>query len=459
MPISLSDLVRHLLGRLDEVQRGLGLEPPVQDADASFADVLDSMGMVELLALLADDCQVEVRDLEEACGHRFTTVRELAATLLEAGLVPREERAKGSSSPLLSEIDDRAGGDGPVGCWLAATAVRLPEVRQEGQALDALLGRPPGWFTAHTGIAGRGVWTTEEALQAATAAGQECLDSAAVLVDGVGALLVTSSAPPVLAGLAGRLHHRMGLPAQTVALEIGCTCTGFLAALWLARSLLGQHRAVLIVSVEVASRWFRVGPGAAGEAAALFGDGAAACVVAGSALTSGSRPVLDVIVRTDGGLGNLLQVRQDEGEGTQVLMQGTALAGRAIETLAGVVEEITARHQLAISELGAVVIHGGNGRLPGLVARRLGLPQERVWSETARLGNLASASVPVAWVARSAVPDRPVVWASVGAGLSWGAGLLGPRTGHASVTLARKKTTENTEGKRGISTDDTDEHG
>ena len=45
-----------------------------------------------------------------------------------------------------------------------------------------------------------------------------------------------------------------------------------------------------------------------------------------------------------------------------------------------------------------VVVHGGNGRLPLLVARQLGLPAERVWSETASTGNLGSASLPVAYM-------------------------------------------------------------
>ena len=77
-------------------------------------------------------------------------------------------------------------------------------------------------------------------------------------------------------------------------------------------------------------------------------------------------------------------------------------------------------HQLA-----AVVAHGGNGRMPALLARRLGLPPEQVWSETAKTGNLGSASVSVAWTLRPALGvgsgglDRPRR-----AGLQWGAVLF-----------------------------------
>ncbi|HMC90424.1 MAG TPA: 3-oxoacyl-[acyl-carrier-protein] synthase III C-terminal domain-containing protein, partial [Gemmataceae bacterium] len=62
---------------------------------------------------------------------------------------------------------------------------------------------------------------------------------------------------------------------------------------------------------------------------------------------------------------------------------------------------------------------------PSLLARKLGLPPERVWSETETTGNLGSASLPVAWAARESRPPGPVICTAVGAGLTWGAAMLG----------------------------------
>jgi 3-oxoacyl-[acyl-carrier-protein] synthase III len=170
----------------------------------------------------------------------------------------------------------------------------------------------------------------------------------------VGALLVTSEAPPLAAGLAAALHARLGLPEQTPALEVGGACVGFLHALWLAGRLLPGVRTVLVLAVEDASRWLLPGPGPSGEAAALFGDGAGAWLL------------------------------------------GDAPAGPAPRALAEVA-------------LGVA----------------LGVAGERVWSETARTGNLGSASIPVAWAAREA-PAGPVAFAAAGAGLQWGSALLAP---------------------------------
>src|SRR5204863_338391 len=82
-----------------------------------------------------------------------------------------------------------------------------------------------------------------------------------------------------VAGLAAALHHRLELRPTATALEVGGACTGFLAALWLARMMLPSTGNVLIVSVEAPTGHLLLRPGPAGEAAALFGDAAAACLV------------------------------------------------------------------------------------------------------------------------------------------------------------------------------------
>jgi 3-oxoacyl-[acyl-carrier-protein] synthase-3 len=92
--------------------------------------------------------------------------------------------------------------------------------------------------------------------------------------------------------------------------------------------------------------------------------------------------------------------------------------------LAETVRELCSRNQLRPDQLAAVIAHGGNGRIPALLARRLGLPTERALSETARTGNLGSASLPIAWASCDLSVSHPVIWTAVGAGLQWGAVLF-----------------------------------
>src|SRR5262249_53393181 len=151
------------------------------------------------------------------------------------------------------------------------------------------------WLERHAGIVGRRIWGKQDPLAAATTAGRECLERSRIRPADVGALLVTSEAPPLLAGLAAALHHRLELPPTAVALEIGGACTGYLASLWLAQSLIARAGVALVLAVEAATKYLRVEPGDAGEGAALFGDGAAASVLTPGPTNSGSIPISEVI--------------------------------------------------------------------------------------------------------------------------------------------------------------------
>jgi 3-oxoacyl-[acyl-carrier-protein] synthase III len=106
-------------------------------------------------------------------------------------------------------------------------------------------------------------------------------------------------------------------------------------------------------------------------------------------------------------------------------MDGPAVAQRAVRAKARAVRQVARRRGLVVQDLDAVVMHGGNGRMPALLARRLGLPAGRVWSETAAAGNLGAASLPAAWAARREGCGGRVAWTAAGAGLQWGAALWG----------------------------------
>jgi 3-oxoacyl-[acyl-carrier-protein] synthase-3 len=427
MPMSQTraDLVARLLRHLHQVQENLGLESLADGPDARFAEAVDSMGLVEFLSLLADDCSVTVEAIEQAAGHRFSTVGELADALDMAGMGCSTSPPTSPPRGEAPAFDQARMPPGETGMFLAATAVGLPAVKQPARELNALLQRPPGWLEEHAGIEGRCLWTDEDVLDVAARTARECLDRGGLSPQEVGVLLVTAEAPPVAAGLAAALHHRIGLSAHAVALEIGGACTGFIAALWTAQRLLPGVGTILIAAVEAPSRWLRVQPGPAGEAAALFGDGAAACALCSHRNGSESLPITDILLGVDGSSGSLIQARNVAGSGIELVMDGTALAGQAVRALARSVRELGGRHGMEPQEFGAVVAHGGNGRLPAILARHLDLPANKVWSETAHTGNLGSASLPVAWSAHSPPNGKAAVWTAVGAGLMWGSALLG----------------------------------
>jgi 3-oxoacyl-[acyl-carrier-protein] synthase-3 len=409
----------------------LGLSRPSPNVTDRFADALDSMAMVEFLAILAEDCGVTPGAIEACVDRRFGTVGELAAALHAAKIHPHDEVGRianpshtAGASPLPQPVG-RIGNPSHAGCWLAATAVRLPETVQPAADIDQVLQRPRGWLERHAGIRQRRIWANQDPLTATAEAGRACLDQAGLTTEDVGALLVTSEAPPMLVGLAAALHAQLHLGPKTVALEIGGACTGFLHALWTGQALLPRVQVVLVIAVEAATRYLQLGPGPAGEAAALFGDAVAAALLCATPPGREALSVGEVLLQADGQARTLLQVRRGAHDAFELHMKGIELAGRAVRVMAQSVADLLQHYERPLTDLAAVVVHGGNGRLPGLLARQLGLPLDRVWSETPTTGNLGSASLPVGWTLHQPKAAGPVIWTAVGAGLTWGAAMIG----------------------------------
>ncbi len=430
MSTSLENLADHLLTRLAEVQNNLGLPDVPNHRESRFADVLDSMAMVEFLAILTKDCGLKPGAIEHCVNHHFGTVGELAKAMHAAGLVPcgTIDTSKRPTNALQSTVRSPFSARSRVSTqtiWLAATAVRLPEATQSADVLNEALGRPSGWLQRHAGIQQRRIWINQDPLAAAADAGRECLQRAGLAATDVGALLVTSEAPPLLVGLAAAVHHQLRLGPDAVALEIGNACSGFLAALWMAQTLLPRVGVVLVVAIEAPTRYLQLTPGPAGEAAALFGDAAAAAVVCADPSGPDAISISEVCLRADGDAGPLLKLERSAAGVIELHMSGITLANRAVHVMAESVSELLQGHGLSTADLTAVVAHGGNGRLPALLARRLGLSPERVWSQASSAGNLGSASLPTAWALRESRPKGPAIWTAVGAGLTWGAALIG----------------------------------
>src|SRR4051794_35966554 len=118
------DCLRHLLRRLGEVQENLGFEMTNGDPASLLADEVDSMGLVELVAVLAEDGGVRPEVIEQAVGHRFGTVAELAEALASAGLTFRDHAGVIEASAATGPAARCAG---KTSCWLGAVTLRLPE--------------------------------------------------------------------------------------------------------------------------------------------------------------------------------------------------------------------------------------------------------------------------------------------------------------------------------------------
>ncbi|MBI5518452.1 MAG: ketoacyl-ACP synthase III [Desulfovibrio sp.] len=295
------------------------------------------------------------------------------------------------------------------------------------------------WIVTRTGIRERHVALKGEtcvdlchgaSVQALKQAGMEASDITHVV-------LATFSPDAFIPSAACMLSHRLGISGR-MAMDVSAACSGFLYALETARALIALHpqAKVLLAACDIVSS--RVDYTDRGTCV-LFGDGAGAAVITadGPGLTGGR--VLDVLVSSDGAVGDLLTIKGG-GSGTPyklgdairrdffVEMNGREVYKHAVRAMSSICEEMLTRHGLTTSDVDVFIPHQANLRIVEAVGKRLDMPEAKVFTNLQKYGNTSAASVPLALseaVAEGFVkPGSLVLLGTFGGGFTWGSGLL-----------------------------------
>lgn len=308
----------------------------------------------------------------------------------------------------------------------------LPERILTNAELSARVDTSDEWIVERTGIrerriAAEGEKTSDLAVHAARAA----LERAGRDAHDVDLVIVATATPDLtFPATAARVQAQLGI-VKGAAFDLQAVCSGFVFALATADNFLsrGQAKLALVIGAETFSRiidWDDRGT------CVLFGDGAGAVVMeAQEDELAGDRGVISTFLRTDGRMHDLLYVDGGPSE-TQTTgklrMIGNAVFRHAVEHISGAMLEACARANVSIEAVDWFVPHQANQRILDGVARRLGIPVEKVISTVAVHGNTSAASVPLAL--DTAVTDGRikkgdlVLMEALGGGLTWGAALV-----------------------------------
>jgi len=291
----------------------------------------------------------------------------------------------------------------------------------DNAALAARTGQDAEAIEKNTGIRERryaadGVSVADLGLAAA----QDCLSKAGMTAQDAGLILFSSgSMERSFPGPASVLAARLGL-TTTPAIDLPIASAGSLIGIALAADLAARYGNVLVVAAEIMSR--RISD-ASSDTAALFGDGAGACVVSRD---SGFARIVDSAIYTDGNYAESLSLAHGgtlEMKGLEVIMQASRKIPRAIA-------DLVAKHGMQPGNVGVFLMHQANANLIRKVAAAMKVPEEKFYCNIDRYGNTSSASLLIAaaeW--RDANPAHlaaPLVLAAFGAGFNWGAVLAAP---------------------------------
>ncbi|MBK8175588.1 MAG: ketoacyl-ACP synthase III [Rhodospirillales bacterium] len=325
---------------------------------------------------------------------------------------------------------------------IAGSGSYLPERIVDNAELSRQLETTDDWIVARTGICQRHIAADGEVTSdLATRAAQRALAAAQIDAREVDLVLVATSTPDdTFPATATRVQAKLGM-TNGAAFDVQAVCSGFIFALATADNFIraGQASTALVIGAETYSRildWNDRGT------CVLFGDGAGAVVLQardrrkdgsegdGGGDTAASRQsgILSTHLHSDGRYRDILYV--DGGpSSTQTVgklrMSGKEVFRHAVASLCAVAEEALAANGLGIADVDWLVPHQANIRILDGVARKLGMPRERVIATVDIHANTSAASIPLALDV--AIQDgrlkrgHLVLMEAIGGGLTWGA--------------------------------------
>jgi 3-oxoacyl-[acyl-carrier-protein] synthase-3 len=312
----------------------------------------------------------------------------------------------------------------------------LPERCISNHDLSKTLDTSDEWIGQRTGIRSRriaeaGVSASDLGIIAA----RQALRQAGLPATEVGLVITATISPDqLMPATASRIAYEVGA-VNAGACDLSAGCTGFVYALAMATGMVasGLQQHVLVVGAEVISRildWEDR------NTAVLFGDGAGAVVVSPS---TGLGRILGFDLGNDGSGGDLLIIpaggsRMPASHATvdarlhYLKMSGSEVFRFATRVVVGSARRVLESCGRRVEEVRLFVPHQANLRIIEAATKRLGIPDDRVYTNLQKYGNTSCASIPLCLAdaraeGRLAEGDL-VLLMGFGAGLTWGACLM-----------------------------------
>jgi 3-oxoacyl-[acyl-carrier-protein] synthase-3 len=308
--------------------------------------------------------------------------------------------------------------------------------------LEPLMDTSDAWIRERSGIRERRFAAADvTCTNLAAAAAERAVEAAGWEMDDVQFIVFATLSPDLFfPGNGVQLQHQLGL-GEVGAMDIRNQCTGFVYGLAAADGLIrmGMYDRVLLVGAELQSPALRLSTEGR-DTAVLFGDGAGAACLEVTGAADGSRLIghrlhangqyaRELCVQCPGAANRpwIAKSMLDDGS-TAIHMNGREVFRHAISKFPEVIGEVLCEHGVTLDQLALVVPHQANLRITEAVRKRLGLSEDRVYSNIERYGNTTAASIPIALseATREGKVRRGdlVCLAAFGSGFTWGASLL-----------------------------------
>lgn len=288
------------------------------------------------------------------------------------------------------------------------------------------------WITSRTGIKERRICHCNLSDMAIVAAQRALaaadLDPAELDLILLGSLTSDSLCPNTASIVQDAIGAR-----NAASIDINSACTGFLYGLHIGTNLIrtGAHKKVLVIGGEFISHYMNW---ARRDVAVLFGDACGAVVLEASdkevgllAAKIGCEADAKYAIQITN-LGSAYSRLSEEFLYTDWNFDGREVFKRAVKCMSQACADVLDEVGLSVDDIHLVVPHQANKRILDALAKRVGVPQEKVFVNVHKYGNTSAGTIPVALaeaVEEGRIkPGDYILSATFGAGLTWGAGII-----------------------------------
>ena len=324
----------------------------------------------------------------------------------------------------------------PAGVRLAGTGMAIPPKVLTNDDLAEMVDTSDDWISRRTGIRQRHI--AEEATtvrELASTSVRLALTNAGVEPAELDFLMVaTLTAEMCCPSTSARVVAEIGA-APAGAVDLSAACSGFVYGLNMAAGLIrtGQYTHIGVVGAETLSRIVDWNDR---STCVLFGDGAGAVIV--SASDNPDQGCLYQSMASDGNAWHTLYCARteedlpDDRDGFSGVFNTLQMNGRevyrfAVSTLQQTITEAIEGAGIRADDLAMIVPHQSNQRILELARTKLGLPEEKMYSNIDRYGNTSAASVPIClnelMEAGRLHEGDLVLMVGLGGGLTWASSL------------------------------------
>lgn len=316
------------------------------------------------------------------------------------------------------------------GCRIVGTGGYLPEKLVSNAEVEALCDTSDEWIRSRSGVAQRYYCAEGEGTaDMAVAAARKALENSGLKASEIGLVIVGTHYPDYATpSVACEVQAALGIKGP--AFDLNAACSGFVYGVdnaW-RQIATGAVDAALVIGADRLSQVINWDDRAT---AVLFGDGAGAAVLQ---LSETAKGIEYSKMYADGSLKDVVFITNGNPPPgkylapNRIYMRGNELFRLAVTVLSDSLKTAFADTGKTVDDIDWLIPHQANIRIMNAVAKKIGLPQDKVIVTVDQHANTSAATIPLALdLARRdgrIKSGDTVAFAAVAGGLAWGVTLL-----------------------------------